>query len=297
MVLDTRFISAHYSFQHRIVRGVNNMSYLAEEAHYLNIILGEESNTVTYSIGSQAHLLERGCNTIHFIHAGESIDLHSVDEENLYIVIRFSPKNLPVFHQKYQQEEKRFSGGYITKSDHRLRLLFEQLSLPLEQDHLYQLRQEVVLLEIILRQAEALTVENENHQVIALKSHYDKIMLAKKIIEEDLSQSYSIPELAKLVGTNVQYLKKYFKAYLGKTVMTYSTEKKMEYAKELILTGQYRVSDVARMTGYKHSTHFTTAFKKHFGFIPNSLKYTFLLQQGINVLAEFETIIQHIQIL
>ncbi|VTP86630.1 hypothetical protein [Sphingobacterium daejeonense] len=28
--------------------------------------------------------------------------------------------------------------------------------------------------------------------------------------------------------------------------------------------GKYRVSDVARMTGYKHSTHFTTAFKKYF---------------------------------
>lgn len=73
--------------------------------------------------------------------------------------------------------------------------------------------------------------------------------------------------------------------------MNYITEKKMEHAKELILTGNHRVSDVARMTGYKHSTHFTTAFKKHFGFIPNSLKYSFLLQQGTEIFIELEPIL------
>src|SRR5690606_12621322 len=137
-------------------------------------------------------------------------------------------------------------------------------------------------------QIETLAVENENQQVIVIKNHYEKILLAKQIIEEDLSKNHSIPELAKLVGTNVQYLKKYFKLYFGKTVMNYITEKKMEHAKELILTGNHLVSDVARMTGYKHSTHFTTAFKKHFGFIPNSLKYSFLIHQSVTVLSELE---------
>ena len=66
----------------------------------------------------------------------------------------------------------------------------------------------------------------------------------------------------------------------------------MEHAKKLILTGDYRISDVARLTGYKHSTHFTTAFKKYFGFIPNSLKYTFLLaQEGVQILTDISHIL------
>lgn len=92
------------------------------------------------------------------------------------------------------------------------------------------------------------------------------------IIEYDLSKNYTISELAKEVGTNEQYIKKYFKQYFGKTVMNYATNIKMEHAKKLILTGEYRIADVARMIGYKHPSHFTTAFKKYFGFTPNSLR-------------------------
>ena len=75
-------------------------------------------------------------------------------------------------------------------------------------------------------------------------------------------------------------------------MLNYAIEKKMAYAKELILTGNYLVSDVARMTGYKHATHFTTAFKKHFGFIPNSLRYSLLLQPAAAVWVALEQAIQ-----
>ncbi|COY90275.1 DNA-binding domain-containing protein%2C AraC-type [Mycobacterium tuberculosis] len=144
-----------------------------------------------------------------------------------------------------------------------------------------------MLLEVIIHQVESLYVENDNKEIISNKNHYEKIQMAKKLIDEDLSQNHTITELAKAVGTNEQYLKKHFKQYYGKTIMSYITEMKMEHAKKLILMGKYRVSDVARMTGYKHSTHFTTAFKKYFGIIPNSLRYTFLVvHEGVQAIPE-----------
>ena len=105
-----------------------------------------------------------------------------------------------------------------------------------------------------------------------MEDQYEKIQLVREILEQDLSKNYRIPDLAREVGTNVQYLKVYFKQYVGQTVMHYATEQKMEYARELILSGNYRIVDVARMTGYRHATHFTAAFKKYYGFIPNVLK-------------------------
>ncbi|MEJ5055379.1 helix-turn-helix transcriptional regulator [Sphingobacterium sp. MYb382] len=288
------FISAQYNFKHKLVEGAHTLAYNAQEAHYLNIILSDDSDSINYRIDDHQFLLEKGFNTIHYINAGATIDFISPCPSNRCVIIIFSPEHLHFFHEKYHQETDRFLSGYFTRSDQHLRLLFEQICGQTESEDFFKLKRELILLEIILRQAETLVVESENHEVIALKSHYDKIVLAKQIIEDDLSQSHSIPELAKQVGTNVQYLKKYFKQYFGKTVMNYITDKKMEYAKELIMTGQHRISDVAHMTGYKHSTHFTTAFKKHYGFIPNSLKYTFLLQQGATVLSELETIIQQI---
>ncbi|MGH2622399.1 MAG: helix-turn-helix domain-containing protein, partial [Sphingobacterium sp.] len=106
------------------------------------------------------------------------------------------------------------------------------------------------------------------------KNHYEKIQLVKNLIDADFSQNHTIAELAKKAGTNEQYLKKYFKLCFGKTVMNYITQIKMEQAKKLILERNYRIADIAIMIGYKHATHFTNAFKKHFGIIPNSLRYT-----------------------
>src|SRR5690606_21535782 len=130
-----------------------------------------------------------------------------------------------------------------------------------------------LFIKALIYQLEDLYPQHDNSEVIANKSLYDRVQLAKRIIEKDMAKNYTIHELAKAVGTNEQYLKKYYKQYIGKTVMNYMTEVKMEYAKNLIMAGGHRRSDVARMTGYKHSTHFSTAFKKFFGFIPNSLRY------------------------
>ena len=288
------FIAAQYKFKHLLLEGLHSLAYKTQEAYYLNIILGEDSEFINYGIDGHHFLLEKGGNIIHFIPAGAAIDFDSNCQSNQCIIILFSPEHLHFFHQRYHQEPKRFSSGYLTRSDQHLRLLFKQICTLTEKEEFFKLKRELILLEIILRQVETLVVESENHEMIALKSHYDKILLAKQIIEDDLSQSHSIPALAKQVGTNVQYLKKYFKQYFGKTVMNYITDKKMEYAKELIMSGEHRISDVAHMTGYKHPTHFTTAFKKHYGFIPNSLKYTFLLKQGAAVLSDLDSLIQQI---
>ncbi|RZF60089.1 helix-turn-helix transcriptional regulator [Sphingobacterium corticibacterium] len=280
-----------YAFQHQYIKGSALFSYKTEQACYINILSHNCSRIVHYTLSHNACILPEGHNVIHYVDAYSTIEIRSEDACNHLVVVLIMPESLHFFHDKYQEESVRFAKGFVTKSDTRFRLLFEQLHSLSETDLLYQMRSELIILEIIFHQIQSLAVENKNTQhVIVMKGHYEKILLAKEIIEEDLSKNHSIPELAKQVGTNVQYLKKYFKQYFGKTVMNYITEKKMEHAKELILTGDHRVSDVARMTGYKHSTHFTTAFKRHFGFIPNSLKYSFLLQQGTDILIELEHI-------
>lgn len=279
---------SQYVFQHQHIKGNAVFSHKIEKACYINIISHDNSQPIYYSISQKSFVLPQGHNILHYLDEHCAVEIRSEDGCNELVVVLITPENLHFFHDRYQQDPIRFAQGFLTKCDTRFRLLFEQLYSLSETDMLYQMRSELIILEIIFHQIESLAVESKNtEQVIVMKNHYEKILLAKQIIEEDLSKNHTIPELAKQVGTNVQYLKKYFKQYFGKTVMNYITEKKMEHAKALILTGNYRVSDVARLTGYKHSTHFTTAFKKHFGFIPNSLKYSFLLQ-GAHVLTELE---------
>lgn len=263
---------------------------------FLNVLLLRNSDNCIcpYFINHSSYVIRGGENVIHPIAEGDVFEWKNIYEHNVGLIIFIPQMYIEEFHLKLKQNNTRFKDGLLTSSDNRMQLLQTQL---LELYHqpslLNQLKIQSILIEIIAHQIDGLMVENESQQVITVKSHYDKIMLAKKMIDADVSKNFTIAELAKEVGTNEQYLKKYFKEYFGKTVSNYITERKMTYAKELIVSGDYRVVDVARMTGYKHSTHFTTAFKKFFGFIPNSLRYTYLVAHGVGeVMTELDTIIR-----
>lgn len=262
---------------------------------FLNVLLLKNANNCIcpYFINQNSYVIRGGENVIHPVREGDVVEWKNIYEHNIGVIIFIPDAYLEEFNLKLKQNSSRFKDGLLTASDNRMQLLQSQLLELYQQPSLLnQLKIQSNLIEIIAHQIDGLMVENENQEVIAVKSHYDKIMLAKKMIDKDVSRNFTIAELAKEVGTNEQYLKKYFKAYFGKTVSNYITDRKMTFAKELIVSGEYRVVDVARMTGYKHSTHFTTAFKKHFGFIPNSLRYTYLLAHGATqVLAEIDSFI------
>ncbi len=100
----------------------------------------------------------------------------------------------------------------------------------------------------------------------------DKMNQVKTMIDNNPDESYTIAYLARAVGTNEQYLKNHFKILFGQTVFKYILSCKMERAREMILSEKYRIADIAELTGYKHATHFTNAFKKFFGYLPLTLK-------------------------
>ncbi|WAC42279.1 helix-turn-helix domain-containing protein [Pedobacter sp. SL55] len=100
----------------------------------------------------------------------------------------------------------------------------------------------------------------------------EKMILVKEIIEGNIGAAHSISSLARAAGTNEQYLKKHFKLLFGTTVFGYIVSCKMEKAKKMLLTGEYRITEISEVVGYKHATHFTNAFKKFFGYLPQSLK-------------------------
>lgn len=276
-----------FRFNYQLLNGHFSSHLILKRATYFNIMLRENAENISYRINNKFYLLNRGENIIHFIEDISTIEIFSNYETNELFLISISAEYFEAFHEKNVDDPSRFRNGFFTKSDSRIHLLLKNIASLDETNSLNKLKIESIVLELLIRQIEILYVENDNKQVILQKNHYDKILAVKKLIDSDLSKSYSLSELSKIVGTNEQYLKKYFKQYFGKTVQSYITEKKMEHAKELILKGDYRVADVARLTGYKHSTHFTTAFKKYFGLIPNSLRYTFLVaHEGVVALAE-----------
>jgi AraC-like DNA-binding protein len=96
----------------------------------------------------------------------------------------------------------------------------------------------------------------------------EKMNRVRDLITASPEITYSLAHLARLAGTNEQYLKRHFKMIYGKTVFNYLHSFRMERAKELLLSGDKKVSEIAQEVGYQHPTHFTQAFKKYFGYLP-----------------------------
>lgn len=104
------------------------------------------------------------------------------------------------------------------------------------------------------------------------RADIDKMQLVHDLIAANPERAYTLASLARAAGTNEHYLKTHFKLLFGKTVFNYLISIRMERARELLLSGDKKISDIANAVGYRYSTHFTQAFKKHFGYLPLKLK-------------------------
>jgi len=101
---------------------------------------------------------------------------------------------------------------------------------------------------------------------------FQKMNKAREILISNCEEQLSLRTLAHLVGTNEFNLKRDFKAAFGYTVYGYLNHHKMEQAKAMLLENSESISEISRKMGYRYPTHFTSAFKKYFGYLPNKLK-------------------------
>lgn len=95
----------------------------------------------------------------------------------------------------------------------------------------------------------------------------------KEMISLNLHRSYSIEQLAELSGMNRTKLQEGFKDLFGKTIFAFTTDMKMLKAKLLLEDEQgHSLKEIAGMLGYRHTNHFSAAFKKRYNFSPSELK-------------------------
>lgn len=133
----------------------------------------------------------------------------------------------------------------------------------------------IELLAIQISQSEAV---QKDIPLLQLKAdELERMQQVREILISNLHSQLSLRTLAHMVGTNEFNLKRQFKAAFGTTVYGYLNQYKMEQAKALLIQGDSRVAEVSGKMGYKHATHFTSAFKKYFGYLPNKIKMFMLV--------------------
>ena len=100
-----------------------------------------------------------------------------------------------------------------------------------------------------------------------------KILKARQILLEHISEPLTIKELSRKAAINECYLKKGFKEMFGTTIFDFFQSQRMEHAKYLLYEKRLSVTDVSLLLGYSSISHFSTAFKKHTGLKPCELLF------------------------
>ena len=99
-----------------------------------------------------------------------------------------------------------------------------------------------------------------------------KIQEVKDYLDIHFLMPLSLLQLAKGFGLNDYKLKKGFRDIYRITVFSYIHQKRMSLALKLLSEKAATVGEVADTIGYNNSNHFSTAFKKFFGYSPGSVK-------------------------
>ncbi|MBE6703362.1 MAG: helix-turn-helix transcriptional regulator [Ruminococcaceae bacterium] len=83
-------------------------------------------------------------------------------------------------------------------------------------------------------------------------------------------ENIPVSHLAALCGISEPYLRKLFQNAFSVSPAVYMRNMRIEYAKELLASGEYSVTDVAMLSGFNDSAYFAREFKKAEGMSPKN---------------------------
>ncbi|RFP52707.1 MAG: AraC family transcriptional regulator [Limnothrix sp. CACIAM 69d] len=96
----------------------------------------------------------------------------------------------------------------------------------------------------------------------------DRLHQARSILLQHLEQPPSLMTLAQRVGLNSRALKEGFRQVFGQPPFTYLHDHRLEQARQLLETGDLKVSEVAAAVGFGDRSHFAKQFRTKFGINP-----------------------------
>lgn len=188
----------------------------------------------------------------------------------------FSLERLRRWHDEGLLTEKLFAPAASGAAQMRLLATYSSAVMPLARamlqrpyagDGLAQLDLESATLDLT---AQLLRFVLTDKQDRAQRSKVDE---AVDIIRADFQQDLTITTLARRVGLNECYLKRYFKAQTGETVANYIRRLRLDCAMDMLAQQGKTVQQTMYFVGYRHAGHFNTLFKQRFGCLPSAVKH------------------------
>ncbi|MBP5160286.1 MAG: DNA-binding response regulator [Lachnospiraceae bacterium] len=93
-------------------------------------------------------------------------------------------------------------------------------------------------------------------------------------VDEHFTENITLEFLAKEFAFARTYICGLFQKYLNKSLTVYLTQRRMQYAKTLIVDEKRQIKEVAVDCGYADYRHFYKAFKRYYGISPREMQET-----------------------
>lgn len=103
----------------------------------------------------------------------------------------------------------------------------------------------------------------------------DGMKVVVDYIERNIKKGISLEDVANHVNISTYYLSKIFKKEMGVNFITYITDRKMQLAKEMLVTTDIPVLNIALDLAYNEANYFSKAFKKKTGYTPSEYREKF----------------------
>lgn len=127
------------------------------------------------------------------------------------------------------------------------------------------------ILELLALAVAMLDTSSHRQGIGVSRSDCEAAEQAKLILDSRLIDPPTYPELARMACLSESKLSRVFKQVYGTTIHAYVIEHRLEWARALIEVEGMGVAQAAATVGYANPSHFSQAFKDHYGVSPSGI--------------------------
>ncbi|MDU0199707.1 AraC family transcriptional regulator [Paenibacillus sp. MAH-36] len=124
---------------------------------------------------------------------------------------------------------------------------------------------------ILLYVARATSAAKRQEEKIAHQKHPD-VQRALLHIHHHFREGISLEEAAKQAGLAPNYFSHVFRKTTGIPFQTYLQDLRLKFAKSLIISSDYPITEICYASGFQTITHFERVFKQRFGQTPRMVQ-------------------------
>ena len=219
------------------------------------LVLNDEGKDNTYFF-SDGRVLHTKGNELFYLPKGSTYRVKSADNSNCYAInfdaeLSEEPFSIPIrdpepMRKLFRDAAKEWKAHSDTRELSAMSALYEIVRLMIKEN------------------------EREYHP----SGHATLLDPAVKAMETRFSEnSLSVAELSELCGVSEVYFRKMFQDRFGISPKEYLIRMRIEYAKSLLLSEQFSVSEVAALCGYSEPCHFSREFSKRVGVTPSQFPH------------------------